>query len=91
MAKRVVLVRHGEEPPDDRVHTYLVQNGFSVEQRWPFQGDVLGEPDQDLAGTVLYGGPFNVFEQDRHTFLKEEERWIEACLKAEVPMHRPMS
>jgi hypothetical protein len=28
MKKRVILVRHGDDPPDDRVHTYLVRSGF---------------------------------------------------------------
>ena len=86
MAKRVVLVRHGDDPPDDRVHTYLVRAGFAAEQRKPFAGDLLDGPDEDLAGTVIYGGPFNVFEDDRHSFLKEEARWIAACLKAEIPV-----
>lgn len=86
MSKRVVLVRHGDDPPDDRVHTYMVRNGFTPELRRPYQGDELGEPDETLAGTVVYGGPFNAYEHEQHAFLKEEDRWIEACLAADVPL-----
>ncbi|MBE1284003.1 MAG: glutamine amidotransferase [Rhodobacteraceae bacterium] len=86
MGKRVLLVRHGHEPADDRVVSWLVQAGYQVDIRKPFDGDVLGEPDEDLAGTVIYGGMFNVYETDKHPCLLEEYRWIDACLKADVPM-----
>ena len=86
MSKRVVLVRHGDDPPDDRVYTYLAANGFEIELRRPYQGDLLGDVDASLAGTVLYGGPFNAFATEEHPFLKEEDRWIGACLAADVPM-----
>ncbi|WP_417516027.1 glutamine amidotransferase-related protein [Minwuia sp.] len=39
-----------------------------------------------MAGTVLHGGPYNVSETARHPFLKDEDRWIAACLKAGLPM-----
>lgn len=82
----VVLVRHGDDPPDDRVHNFVVTNGFEPVIRKPFAGDLLGEPDETLAGSVVYGGKYNVFDTDLHPFLLEEYRWIEACLKADVPL-----
>jgi GMP synthase (glutamine-hydrolysing) len=86
MAKRVILVRHGDDPPDDRVYTFLSENGFEPLLTKPFAGELLGEPDGAIAGTVLYGGGYNAFDAAIHPFLNEEYRWIEACLKAEVPM-----
>ena len=86
MGRRVVLVRHGDDPPDDRVHTFLVENGFEPVLCKPFAGEMLGEPDESVAGTVIYGGKYNVFDKHLHPFLDEEYRWIEACLKADVPM-----
>lgn len=86
MGKRVLLVRHGDEPADDRVVTWLTQAGYEVDTRKPFKGELLGEVTEDLAGTVLYGGMYNVYETDQHPFLNEEYRWIDACLKADVPM-----
>ncbi len=86
MAKRVVLVRHGDDPPDDRVFTYLQQNGFDVHISKPFRGDKPGALDDDVAGSVIYGGPFNVFEKDKHPFLKDEHTWIEQCIHKNVPL-----
>lgn len=86
MRNRVVLIRHGDDPPDDRVFTYLVTRGFTPDLRKPFAGQALGDVGEDVAGTVIYGCPYNVFDVDEHPFLREEYRWIEACLGADVPM-----
>lgn len=86
MGKRVLLVRHGDEPADDRVVSWLTTQGFDVDIRKPFAGDRLGDIDDTLAGTVIYGGMYNAYDSALHPFLKEEYRWIEACLKADVPM-----
>ena len=67
-------------------------NGHQIDISYPFSGgslddilsDVTGE--SDIAGSVLYGGPFNADDSANQPFLLQEERWIEACLKADMPM-----
>lgn len=86
MRNRVVVIRHADDPPDDRIYTWLDQNGFEIDLKKPFSGDLLGEPGDDLAGTVLHGGPYNAYDLDKNAFLREEDRWIGACLKADIPM-----
>jgi GMP synthase (glutamine-hydrolysing) len=80
------LVRHGAGPTDDRVVNHLVLNGLIPDIRRPWQGDLLGEVTDDLAGTVIYGGMYNAYDTDRHPFLKEEYRWIGAALEAGIPV-----
>ena len=86
MTARVRLVRHGKGPADDRVVSHLLMNGYEVDIRRPFEGDTLGEVDGDIAGTVVFGGNYNSFDTEMHPFLKEEYRWIEAALKADIPL-----
>jgi GMP synthase (glutamine-hydrolysing) len=83
---RVVLIRHGDEPDDDRVVTYFRFHGIEPEIRKPFKGETLGAVDSAVIGSVLYGGPFNVFEEARHPFLYDENRWIEQCIARDVPL-----
>lgn len=83
---RVVCIRHGDEPVDDRVTAWFRSRGIEPECRRPFKGEALGAVDGSVAASVVYGGPFNVFEEDRHPFLFDENRWIEGCLGAEVPL-----
>ena len=86
MRNTVVLVRHGDDPPDDRVHTWMTQCGFRIETRKPFAGDRLESPDSTVAGSVIYGGPFNVDETGKHRFLLDEYLWIDACLQNSIPL-----
>lgn len=83
---RVVLVRHNEGPDDDRVVSHLVQRGLTPDIRRPFAGDTLGDIEDDIAATVIYGGGYNAYDIDRHPFLKEEYRWIDAAMSAGLPM-----
>ncbi len=86
MSKQVIVIRHEDCPPDDRVHSWLVSNVFEPVIRKPFAGELLGEPDDDIAGTVIHGGKYNVDETGRYPFLNEEYRWIDSCLKRHIPM-----
>lgn len=83
---RIVLIRHNDEPDDDRVVAYFRARDLEPEIRKPFWGEALGKVDGSVAASVVYGGPFNVFEEDRHAFLSDENRWIEACISKGVPL-----
>lgn len=86
MPAELVLIRHGDDPPDDRVVAFAIANGFNPVIRKPFKGETLGEPGPQVAGTVVYGGPFNVFDDDIHPFLKDEAAWIRACIDRQIPV-----
>ena len=85
MAKRVVLIKHEDSPPDDRAATWLAAQGFELDWRSPYAGDSLQEPDGDLAGTVIYGGGQGVTEMDVYPFLADEVRWVERCIARDIP------
>ena len=84
-ANRVILIRHSDDPPDDRVFTYLSTNGFEPVIRKPFAGEPLGEMDGSIAGTVIYGGRFSVYETAEHPFLRDEYHWLDASPKKGLP------
>lgn len=72
MAKRVVLIKHEDSPGDDRAAAWLAEQRFELDWRAPYNGDGLGEPGEEVAGTVLYGGGQSITETDKHPFLKHE-------------------
>ena len=86
MARDLVLVRHGDDPPDDRVVTFAVEHGLTPVVRKPFKGDPLGVPGPEVVGTVIYGGPFNVFDEHIHPFMKDEADWIRSCMDRGIPV-----
>lgn len=75
MNRKLVLIKHGDDSPVDRIVTFLKQNGAAFEIRKPFEGEALGDVDESAAGTVVYGGPFVVTESRRYPFLLDEARW----------------
>ena len=82
----LVLIRHSDGPADDRVFTYARQNGFMPIEKFPFRGDLIGNPSDRTAGTIVYGGMFNVFEEEKNPFLKEEARWLKECMESDLPI-----
>ncbi len=83
---RIIEIRHDDEPADDRVHTHLVAAGYAVERRRPFAGDPVPTIDGTVAGAVVHGGPFPVYEEDRYPFLADEARLVRQCLDRDVPL-----
>ena len=86
MQKRVVLVRHGDEPDDDRVVTFFRDRKIEPEIVRPYRGESLGEVDDSVVASCVYGGPFNVFDEAIHPFLHDEARWIRQCMAKGVPL-----
>ena len=86
MSNRVLIIRHGDDPPDDRVNTYLHLRGFDPVTIRPCNGDPVPQLDPTWAGSVVHGGPFSVYEEQQHPFLREEHRWISQCIEHELPL-----
>ena len=86
MPKRILLVRHNAGPYDDRVTNFCALNGFAADIRAPFRGEKLGGVTDDLAGMVVYGGPYNADAADTTPFLNEEYRMIGAVMDAGLPL-----
>jgi GMP synthase (glutamine-hydrolysing) len=86
MGKRVILIRHGENPPDDRVFTHLASVGFEPDLYRPFAGEALPPADGTIAGSVIYGGPFEAYAYEKYPFLRDEAHWIETCTRQAIPL-----
>ena len=48
-------------------------------------GEKLPDDPKVFKGVVVLGGPMNVDEENKHTFLKDENEFIQKVLKAGVP------
>lgn len=87
MKNKIILVRHGDEPGDDRVSTWIAAQGFEAAWRAPYEGEPLdAEVGDDIAGTVLYGGAHCVDEPDVYPWLAEEAAWVRRCVAAGRPV-----
>jgi GMP synthase (glutamine-hydrolysing) len=89
MTHRVVLVKHADRPNDDLASVRLAELGYELDIRHPHAGEKLGEPDETVAATLLYGGPDPAdprdWHSDRFPFIAMESRWVEACMARDIP------
>lgn len=83
---RVILIEHGEERSDNRVHVHLGANGYRLDVRRPYRGDPLPAAGDDIAGAVVFGGLYNAYDTGPHPFLREEYAFIDRVLAADVPL-----
>lgn len=83
---RIVLIEHGEERADNRVHVHLAAKGYVLDVRRPYRGDPLPAPGDDIAGAVVFGGLYNAFDTALHPFLRQEYAFIDRVLAADVPL-----
>lgn len=87
MSQRLVMIRHGDDPPDDRIVAFAVKSGLTPDIRKPFKGEPLeAAVGEDVVGTVVHGGPFNAYDEDKHPFLHAENAWIETVMAAGKPV-----
>ena len=86
MGKRILLVRHNTGPEDDRVTSFCRLHGLRADSRRAFAGEPLGGISDDLAGVVIYGGPYNAYDTRAHPFLNDEYRLMQEAIDAGVPL-----
>ena len=86
MARKVVLIHHGESRYKDRAADQLEQLGYDVVNLHLYAGDKLPILNADIAGTVVYGGKYCITDIPNMPFLQDEMHWIEACMTAGLPV-----
>ena len=86
MKRKLVLIRHGDGPSDDRVVNWASLNEIEIEVFKPFRGEVIPDLHETTIGTVIYGGKYEAYAIKEFPFLKNEYSWIEKCLTSNTPM-----
>jgi GMP synthase (glutamine-hydrolysing) len=85
MTEKIILVTHDPADTDDRASAWLAAQGYELERTCPAEGGMIPPLTEETAGVVVYGGKYDVDQQDRYPFLLDELRLIEEVLKREVP------
>lgn len=85
MSKRIVLITHARTMEDDRAADHLRRMGCRLDWRVPCEGEAIGQLDDDVAGTIVYGGKYCITDIPEMPFLLDEIRWLKDCIHAGVP------
>lgn len=89
MQKKILIIRHiGIEGPGT-FGRFLEENKMPYEilDMYKFSAPVLSFPGlSDFCGIIILGGPMNVYEEEKHPFLRAEKALIKEALGKNVPM-----
>jgi GMP synthase (glutamine-hydrolysing) len=86
MSRRFVLVTHDADERDDRASAWLRRHGQPLEWVCPAVGEALPVLGEDVAGIIVYGGRYDVDQQEAYPFLTDEMAFIDAALGRETPV-----
>ena len=83
--KEVLILKHVPNEDAGTIRDFMESKGISYRAIDLFSGAKLPEDVSNVAAAIIMGGPMNVYEEDKHPFLKDEDRFIKALMKAQIP------
>jgi GMP synthase-like glutamine amidotransferase len=85
MNGKILIIKHVSNEGPGLIRTFFEDQGWPVELVDFSNGDVLPNNFDSIAAVVMLGGPMNVYEEEKYTFLKKEDDFITRLLIEEIP------
>ena len=85
MIKKVYILKHVPNEDAGTIRDYLIGKNIAFESVNLYDGEPLPSLDK-VRSAVIMGGPMNVYEEDKHPFLKDENLFIQNLLNSHVPI-----
>lgn len=79
-----LFVKHSEGWNVDRCTQWMQRAGRSVEFCYPTSGNAFPDPTA-YSGVIVFGGRWVVSDAESESWITEEQRFIERCLRAGTP------
>ncbi len=81
----ILFIKHVEIEGPETLGSFFVGQGYRLSIINLHVGDRLPASPKGLDAVVSLGGPMNVYEEDRHPFLKDEDEFLKKVLAEQVP------
>lgn len=82
--KKVYILKHVPNEDAGTILDFLREAEIPFQSVSLFAGEALPNPG-DMRAAVIMGGPMNVDEEHKHTFLKDEKVFLKEAIKKNVP------
>ncbi|MDD5115972.1 MAG: type 1 glutamine amidotransferase [Candidatus Omnitrophica bacterium] len=83
--KKILVLKHIEVEGPGTFGDFLDMKKIPWETVELYRRDRLPKNPKDYGAVVVLGGPMNVYEEDRHPFLRQEDFFIKECLGLKIP------
>jgi GMP synthase-like glutamine amidotransferase len=85
LKNKVVILKHVKSEGPGTIKDYLEKESIPFEILELSKGDHLPEKLDDISAVVSLGGPMNVYEEGKYSFLKEENKFIQEIISSKTP------
>lgn len=82
---KILIIKHVENEGPVTIGEYLKKNKIESETVELWRGEELPSDLSGISSVVCLGGPMNVYEEEKHPFLKKEDAFIKEVLKKDIP------
>ncbi len=83
---KALVLMHVENEGPGTLGTFLEEQGSAVTTLHLYRGDRIPAGPRNTDLVVSMGGPMNVYEDEKHPFLREEVRFLRQTVDAGVPL-----
>lgn len=83
--KEVLVLKHVETEDAGTIRDFMLDRKIIFRAVNLYSGDTLPKEISDVAGVVIMGGPMNVYEEDKYSFLKKEGDFIKRLIEEKIP------
>jgi GMP synthase-like glutamine amidotransferase len=81
----VTIIKHIDIEGPGTIGDFLNDDGISYDVVDVFNGEPLPDSLSDTSAVIVLGGPMNVYEEDKHPFLKQENEFLKEVIENELP------
>jgi len=82
---KILIIKHVENEGPVTIGEYLKKNKIDSEPVELWRGDEFPDDLTGISSVVCLGGPMNVYDEDKHPFLKKEDVFIKETMKKGIP------
>ncbi|MBI4353191.1 MAG: type 1 glutamine amidotransferase, partial [Candidatus Omnitrophica bacterium] len=83
--REVIVLQHVPGEGAGTVVDFMEENGIPFRVIQLYNGDHLPENLEKIRAVLIMGGPMNVYEEDKHPFLKKEDAFIKQLAAKDIP------
>ncbi len=81
----ILIIKHVTYEGPGTIEDFFKKEGFDLKTVELSKGDMLPQDLSNLEAVISMGGPMNVYEEDKHHFLKNEDVFLKKAIKNEIP------
>lgn len=81
----ILFIKHINIEGPETLAPFFVTQGFPLKEIDLSQGDSLPGDMAGIDAVICLGGPMNVYEEEKYSFLKEENIFIKKILENKIP------